>query len=720
MNLVEIPDRYRKYRVIPLLLAIFLLGFAIRYLAAGPRIGPELDTWFHYRMVNYILDTGSIPKIDPLAYYPTGRPVYETDLLGLPNFIAYTFKMIRFTGITVMDYMVAFPAIFTSLAAIPLYLLTKEILNSKTGLLAALLWQIIPSTLTRTHAGFVDKESLASIYIFIWLWLFVRSIRTFELNKRRTFLTPILAGIFMGFSEWTWGGSGYFVLVISASIFLYTLHNFRRPTENVGFALILMVVFDILTILIVQAPRYPISRYYTSFIYAGLIVLSVIYGFYILYPRLTVRMGEKNSQYTLASIAILILGGAGISGHLQRFISGIFGFARSRIFLEKSLVAATVSENLAPRFLGGGNSILTRIFNGDWYSHFNLVLFVAPIGLILLLRSYTQRKDYPSLLLFVLMLGGIFGMRSDIRLSFVLTIPMAILTAYTVVYFIDSFKNREENLVKVLATSKKQKIRYKAETNLSNTKLASLLVLVIIFGIIASPTVSSFSMLDGRRVDVPTPWYEAMVWIRDNTPEDAIIVSWWDYGYWEQGLAKRRTVVDGGNAGPLLYNSSHTLGLEYRGDDFHRDVDMAKMFTSPENEALKYLRPYVDYEKVPTYVIVSYEEFGKSGAINHIARDGLYFYPQTFQKSGDIEKDSETINGFVNSNGIEAYTVIDFGGHWQLWATGFEPNSGPNPEMKNKLLPKLLPISTGLGQGLEHFELVYQDKWNYVLIYKII
>jgi hypothetical protein len=101
-------------------------------------------------------------------------------------------------------------------------------------------------------------------------------------------------------------------------------------------------------------------------------------------------------------------------------------------------------------------------------------------------------------------------------------------------------------------------------------------------------------------------------------------------------------------------------------------------------------------------------------------RCGLYFYPQTFQKSGDIEKDSETINGFVNSNGIEAYTVIDFGGHWQLWATGFEPNSGPNPEMKNKLLPKLLPISTGLGQGLEHFELVYQDKWNYVLIYKII
>ncbi|MFQ5800571.1 MAG: STT3 domain-containing protein, partial [Candidatus Hydrothermarchaeales archaeon] len=128
MNLTEVAERYRKYRIVPLLLGIFLLGFAIRYLAAGPRIGPELDTWFHYRMVNYVLDLGYVPDIDPLAYYPTGRPVWKSDLLGLPYFIAYTYKLAGITGITVMDYMVAFPAIFTSLAAVPLYLLTKELL----------------------------------------------------------------------------------------------------------------------------------------------------------------------------------------------------------------------------------------------------------------------------------------------------------------------------------------------------------------------------------------------------------------------------------------------------------------------------------------------------------------------------------------------------------------------------------------------------------------
>jgi hydroxylamine oxidation protein HaoB len=145
------------------------------------------------------------------------------------------------------------------------------------------------------------------------------------------------------------------------------------------------------------------------------------------------------------------------------------------------------------------------------------------------------------------------------------------------------------------------------------------------------------------------------------------------------------------------------------------------MFTSPEDEALKYLRPYVDYENVPTYVLVSYEEFGKSSAINHISQGGgLYIFPQTFPKSGNEEEDSKAITDFINSNRIEAMTIVNFGSYWQMWFTGFDPNKGPDPEMKNKLLPKLLPFqNTGFGQGLEHFELVYQDEWNYVLIYRV-
>jgi dolichyl-diphosphooligosaccharide--protein glycosyltransferase len=35
-----------------------------------------------------------------------------------------------------------------------------------------------------------------------------------------------------------------------------------------------------------------------------------------------------------------------------------------------------------------------------------------------------------------------------------------------------------------------------------------------------------------------------MQWLRENTPEDAVIAAWWDYGYWISTLAERKTLSD--------------------------------------------------------------------------------------------------------------------------------------------------------------------------------
>ena len=39
-------------------------------------------------------------------------------------------------------------------------------------------------------------------------------------------------------------------------------------------------------------------------------------------------------------------------------------------------------------------------------------------------------------------------------------------------------------------------------------------------------------------------WLDTLEWIKLNTPENAVIASWWDYGYWIQTLAERTTFVD--------------------------------------------------------------------------------------------------------------------------------------------------------------------------------
>jgi len=39
-------------------------------------------------------------------------------------------------------------------------------------------------------------------------------------------------------------------------------------------------------------------------------------------------------------------------------------------------------------------------------------------------------------------------------------------------------------------------------------------------------------------------WTESMQWLKENTPEDAVIAAWWDYGYWISTLAERKTLAD--------------------------------------------------------------------------------------------------------------------------------------------------------------------------------
>lgn len=35
-------------------------------------------------------------------------------------------------------------------------------------------------------------------------------------------------------------------------------------------------------------------------------------------------------------------------------------------------------------------------------------------------------------------------------------------------------------------------------------------------------------------------WYRALIWVKQNTAEDAEVIAWWDYGYWFDYIAERR------------------------------------------------------------------------------------------------------------------------------------------------------------------------------------
>jgi dolichyl-diphosphooligosaccharide---protein glycosyltransferase len=60
----------------------------------------------------------------------------------------------------------------------------------------------------------------------------------------------------------------------------------------------------------------------------------------------------------------------------------------------------------------------------------------------------------------------------------------------------------------------------------------------------SSPSVVLASRLPDGSQHIIDDYREAYYWLRQNTPEDAKIMSWWDYGYQIGGMADRPTLVD--------------------------------------------------------------------------------------------------------------------------------------------------------------------------------
>jgi dolichyl-diphosphooligosaccharide--protein glycosyltransferase len=62
-----------------------------------------------------------------------------------------------------------------------------------------------------------------------------------------------------------------------------------------------------------------------------------------------------------------------------------------------------------------------------------------------------------------------------------------------------------------------------------------------------SPADSGVSIVNGATIYSRSPfgdWIQTLSWVRQNTPTNSIIISWWDYGYWFAVMGNRTTVVD--------------------------------------------------------------------------------------------------------------------------------------------------------------------------------
>ena len=75
----------------------------------------------------------------------------------------------------------------------------------------------------------------------------------------------------------------------------------------------------------------------------------------------------------------------------------------------------------------------------------------------------------------------------------------------------------------------------------------------LVFAVCAATVSASLAISRNNVTDITDAKAEAMAAVRENEPENAVIASWWDDGYFMQYASRRRTLADGGTSDASVY-----------------------------------------------------------------------------------------------------------------------------------------------------------------------
>ena len=240
----------------------------------------------------------------------------------------------------------------------------------------------------------------------------------------------------------------------------------------------------------------------------------------------------------------------------------------------------------------------TSILDGE--SFFSKLIYLGSLLIFTLILLYIISKahikkdektlqdfreiDFSYILLLVFAFWAIISMRGAIRLLFIISPIVPLISGFLFVRILDYWdKNKQDSSKKITA-----------------------FIILSILTIIMAITFVTYSVQTTYEAKGTVPgiyeqqWQQAMAWVRENTPVNSIFVHWWDYGYWVQTIGQRPTVTDGGH---FIGYWPHLIGRY--------------VLTTPYPEAaLSFMKTHD-----VSYLLIDSTDIGKYGAYSSIGSD---------------------------------------------------------------------------------------------------
>jgi dolichyl-diphosphooligosaccharide--protein glycosyltransferase len=661
----------------------------------------EFDPHIHYRSASYIVNNGFsawTSWVDTISWYPEGFHISASVYPGLSATAAIMFQIASalnlapgpiyssavynpLTADPLFNFCVIFPVVMATITVLVIYFVGRDIGGKKVGLFAAFFLALSSAYISRTSLGFFDDETVGIFGILLFMLFFLRSIDS-QRSFKDTIIYGVLGGLSLGYLFSSWGAARYPLGL--TLIFVFILLLIKRYSTK------LLASFGVTFAVSIGIAVTMVPKLGTSFLTEPTVL--AVYGMFLILCMFEVTRHLKTSkQKTYLVIGFLV---AIIAGFAAISALGLTGSIEGK-FISTLLPNERIGDSPTQQLIQSVQEHRPATW-GSFYYDLGIGILFVPVGLYFIVQNPTNRNIF----LAIFGLTAIYFAGSMARLTLLLAPVVALLWAVALVQLIKPFVTILQKNPQV----PRRKMRFKPRVGKEFSAgfiILMFLLLTVTFVIPTtpgasyarvieraySPTTIAASSLPLRPNNIMSDWLDTLNYLRVDTPDNSVVMAWWDYGYWITAIGNKTTLADNGTI------NSTKIG------------DLGRAFMSTETDAMDFMKTHdVDY-------VVVFTSFGTEGQSTDLY-DAGYGDEGKWRWMAKIGGLNDTIYGTYNLG--KDWTDTNENG--QVDDGELVPNTMGNSTVIYKLMHYASEtlVSGTTDINLEHFELVYrsQDSGN--------
>ncbi|KAJ7565033.1 hypothetical protein O6H91_02G045000 [Diphasiastrum complanatum] len=571
---------------ISVLVLIYILAFATRLFSVlrYESVIHEFDPYFNYRTTLYLTEKGFYEFwnwFDYESWYPLGRIIGGTLYPGLMVTAALIYWTLRFFSFAVhiRDVCVLTAPFFASNTTIVAYFFGKELRDSGTGLIAAALIAICPGYISRSVAGSYDNEGVAIFALLLTFYLFVKAINTGSLAW------SVASAFAYFYMVSAWGG--YIFIINLIPMYVLVLLVTGRYSSRLYVAYNTLYILGMLLAMQIRFVGFQHVQSGEHMAALGVFFLMQVFYFvdWVRFQLVEPKLFKTFLKVTVTSAAVVgavALGLGMATGYISPWTGRFYSLLDPTYAKDHIPIIASVSEHQPTAW-------------SSFMFDFHILLILFPAGLYFCFKRLTDAT------IFIILYGltSMYFAGVMVRLILVATPAICLISAIAVSATLKNLAGLVREKTPVLSNVKhsgslKQSSKSGTDQILPLQKEGAIILLgaasflLIRYAVhctwVTSEAYSSPSIVlaarqsNGDRV-IFDDFREAYFWLRHNTPPDAKVMSWWDYGYQITAMANRTVIVDNNT-----WNNTHI-------------ATVGRAMSSYEDEAYEIMR-YLDVDYV--------------------------------------------------------------------------------------------------------------------------